>query len=321
MKQFVLLITLFMIACICNSCTTMQGRWEKAAQADTIASYKSFLSDDNPNEEYASKAHLRIKELESRQQEKEEEACFEYARTQKATSWDDQWQERRLEDYLKKYPSGKYAAEANKMLEQSVFKRAEKQQYPYVYYMNFISRFPNSDLAPEATARARKIRYDTVRKSGSVAYYENFIQDYPQGPDTRALENDLPKLRQLEKAANQAKELGQIALKMAPVIMAKTRVLPNGLIEQTPPFKVTSPNDLKYQMDEFRRLLKSGADPGLVRIRNFRPHYVYPNGFTTSFGQPGEVVPEKDGGITLLEYFELIELKEAADLIKKQTSK
>jgi hypothetical protein len=327
MNRFLLMIAAFWIALIFGGCATMQGKWEKAAKEDTIASYRNFIAYDHPNQEYEKKAQTRIRELEEKKGENDEAAAFEAARRQESPSWDRERREKSLREFLTKYPSGKHAAEAKKLIEQTAFERAKNTDAAYAF-SDFISNFPSSDLVPEATARLRKLRHDNARKAESSTAYMEFIKQYPEGPDTKELENDLPRIKKLEQVRevekqkfDQARELGRIALKMAPVIMAQTKVLPNGVVEQRGPLKVVPPADIKFRLDQFRKLLKEGADPGLIRIKDFRAHYVYPNGFTTSFGQPGEVVSAKSDGITLQEYFRWINLKEGVDLLKKYTGR
>ena len=301
-------------------CATMQDKWEKAAKEDTIQAYTLFLKNEKPDAEYKNKAETRIRELREAQRAKDEAAAFERARNSKRPEYD-------LQKFLSAYPSGKHAPEARKLLEQSAYNRAMKDNTAYAY-STFLSRYPNSEQAPDATARLRKIRFNNARKSESLSEYENFIKQYPEGEDTRELKNDLPRIQKLEqdreleqRKFEQAKKLGEIALRMAPVIVSPTKRMPDGTTVQTlGGSKLSPPLDQKLRMAEFRKLLESGIDPNLVRISGFRPHYVYKGG-AMSFGYPGKVVPAKQDGITLLEYFKTIGLKEGADLVKKYGGK
>ena len=301
-------------------CATMQDKWDKAAKEDTIQAYTLFLKNEQPDAEYKNKAETRIRELREAQRAKDEAAAFERARNSKR-------QEADLKTFLSTYPSGKHAPEARKLLEQNAYNRTMKENTERAY-STFLSSYPNSEQAPDATVRLRKIRFDNARKSETLSAYENFIKLYPEGEDTRELKNDLPRIQKLEqdreleqRKFEQAKKLGEIALRMAPVIVSPTKRMPDGTIVQTlGGSKLSPPSDLKFQLAEFRKLLESGINPNLVRISGFRPHYVYKSG-AMSFGYPGKVVPAKQDGITLLEYFKTIELKEGADLVKKYGGK
>ena len=324
MNKLSSMIAIFLITLIFNGCATMQGKWEEAAKQDTIGAYNYFLRTAKPDAGYKNKAETRIKELKEAQKENEEASAFKFAQdNSRLRSYNDDY----LESFLSKYPSGKHAPEARKLIEKRVYDRAIKENYES-YYSNFLSRFPNSDLVPDVTARLRKVRYDRARKSESLGDYENFIKWYPQGQDTSELENDLPRVRKLEQTRElkkrkfeQAKELGEVALRMAPVITAPTKRMPAGTIMQSVGMaKVGSPADLKYQMNRFRKLLEDGADPSLIRIDGFQPVYMYGPG-SFSFGNPGKVVSSEYNGMKLWEYFNIINLKEASDLLKKYGGK
>jgi hypothetical protein len=346
MNRFLLMIAVYLIAlffsgCIMISTLTMPAKWEKAAKEDTIASYKDFIANEDPDREYENKARTRIRELEAKKKEKDEAAAFEVARRQESSTSDKERKEKALQDFLSKYPSGKHAAEAKKLIEQAA--EANKKMIEQVAFekakttntasaiMDFISKYPKSDLIPEANTRLRKIRYDSCRATGSPSstVCMEFIKQYPEGPEAKELENDALKIKKLEQDMiakklekqkfEKAKELGRIALRMAPVIVEQTKVLQNGLIEQRYPSKVVPPADIKVRLDQFRRMLKDGADPTLIRIKNFKAHYS--NGLETSYGHHGEVVSAKEGGISLLEYFRLINVKEGADLLRIYTVK
>ena len=191
MNRVIFRVLVIVIIISTYGCATMQDKWEKAAKEDTIQAYTLFLNNEKPDAEYRNKAETRIWELREAQRAKEETAAFERARASKR-------QESDLKTFLSTYPSGKHAPEARKLLEQSAYNRAMKENTAYAYSA-FLSSYPNSDQAPDATARLRKIRFDNARRSETLSEYENFIKQYPEGEDTRELKNNLPRIQKSEE--------------------------------------------------------------------------------------------------------------------------
>lgn len=355
-------IPLFMTALLVGGCATSASKWNEAQQSNTISAYQTFLR-EHPDSPQAITAKTRMQQLELEAKERIEQSKFEQACSTGS--------ENALNTYLKQYPSGKHTEEARNLVEQIAFKEAvavnsEKaleaflKRYPQgadveeamrlleqlalknattanseEAYESFLSRFPNSDSGAEVTSQLRKIRYEAARNAKTVAAYEEFTERYPQGTDSDELQNGLPAVRKWE----QAKLLGEIALRMAPTASMKFAVAPvtGGTnpnldrsscftIEQSPRirqevydfiagedpnlvrssgFTIEQSPWLKQDVYAFCEQLKAGADPNLVRISGFEPPGItrMGNGLgMASFGERGKVVPAEAGGMTLLEY-------------------
>jgi TolA-binding protein len=331
MIRVIATVFFFIAALLLQSCASMQDKWEAAAKEDTKAAYYRFIREDDPDPVYEKKAKARIRELEEiekkKRLEQEEEREFTYIMSKKPVRWDPQRPEKDLEYFLKKYPSGKNAPQAREKLEMLAYDRALKENRSYDF-KNFLDRFPGSSRAPEANRLLRTALFNEARKSESVAAYENFIKSYPQGQDTEELMKDLPKVRALEQAKQEqerknksATELGETALNMALVPLAKTQKTADGLIVQSMKGMVLGhPPTLTMWMNRFRKQLAAGADPDLIRIIGFRAHYIYPGG-GISFGQRGRVVTGAKGGMTLMEFCKENKLDEAVELLKQRSRK
>jgi len=118
-------------------------------------------------------------------------------------------------------------------------------------------------------------------------------------------------------------ELGKLALKMAPVASVRLSVIP-GTRKLTPPeLHIGFPSNIKALLDLFREELKD-ADPNLIRISGYSSPGISRVGTTEDGnavgsmdpGSPGKVVSANEGGITLMQYFTVIQLKEACEMLQ-----
>lgn len=146
-------------------------------------------------------------------------------------------------------------------------------------------------------------------QSAEIAY-----EKAPQGIDSMELENALQMMRKME----QAKELGEIALRMAPRAFLEYSAMPMSGQMQERGFGIEQPPTLKADMIAFRVQLKAGANPDLIRIKDYTPPER--TAYTVSFGSPGKVVAAEEGGMTLFEYLKAIKQYEALKSLKEHGS-
>jgi len=217
--------------------------------------------------------------------------------------------------FITLYPEGEDTGEIEKkMLPPLVFQEAVKANNEDSY-ADFIKRFPDSEPVKQAEERLRAVRYDKACKARISTAYEEFLKLYPEGEDSHAIEKKLAKLRTWEQS--KPKQLGDLALRMAPVARVKDPGSDNG---KPGTFTIEPSPTLEQDFVSFRQLLEQGADPLLVHISGFTPAQIDAQG-GYSLGNPGKAVPAEEGGITLMEYFKANKLKQASTLLEKYNKK
>lgn len=210
------------------------------------------------------------------------------------------------EKFLVAYKQGADVDEVTKLLDPLMFAKAT-ETHTEKGYQDFLSRFPNSASAPDASERLRRVVYLKAIDAKTVAGYEDFIKRYPQGEDSEIAGKLMETLKQWQ--ASKEKELGEVALRMAP--SASSGGAASGTLVPSP--------TLKEDLAKFKELLKAGANPSRVRIANF-----VPAGFTADKGAgefrpnaSGMVVQADEDGTTLADFFKATKLKEASALLAK----
>jgi hypothetical protein len=210
------------------------------------------------------------------------------------------------EKFLVAYKQGADVDEVTKLLDPLMFAKAT-ETHTEKGYQDFLSRFPNSASAPDASERLRRVVYLKAIDAKTVAGYEDFIKRYPQGEDSEIAGKLMETLKQWQ--ASKEKELGEVALRMAP--SASSGGAASGTLVPSP--------TLKEDLAKFKELLKAGANPSRVRIANF-----VPAGFTADKGAgefrpnaSGTVVQADEDGTTLADFFKATKLKEASALLAK----
>jgi hypothetical protein len=189
---------------------------------------------------------------------------------------------------------------------------------------------PSASRTKAEPSIKRKLDYDSARKTNTADAYEAFLKKYPKGADSDDLRSDLPPLIKVRVAT----ALGGLALEMAPSAPVTYVATPfasginKGVLESRSG-KIESPPKLATLMLKFREMLEKGADSTLIRIAGYRPSQLKSVGtskdgksmMSMDCGSPGKVVPAEQAGMTLLEYFEAIQLKEACDMLTRPSEK
>ena len=90
--------------------------------------------------------------------------------------------EKAYEDYLKKYPDGKNSEFAKQSLEQLEFSNV-KQQNTVKAYEDFLLKHGQSTFATEASTKLRSLRFDVLNSHPTIAGCEEFLHFYSSGSD------------------------------------------------------------------------------------------------------------------------------------------
>jgi hypothetical protein len=298
MRKTSLFTSIFLVGILFfTGCATTQRDWEKAAQQNNISAYQLFIK-THSDSEYVKQADDRIEQIR-----------YEKAKTSQS--------ENELKAFLKQYPATSHTAEINELIMQVALRNSVSESM----CSDFLSRFPNSNLSPQVATKLREIRYKAARSAKTATSYEKFINEYPDGPDSMDLQEELPMIRKWGKS----KQLGELLIDMAP----KTNL---NITDRDAFLSSVPASESDEKLAKFRKLLEDGADPNAVRIAGYTPGgqkklskgghynnaYIRPDGTLLLAGNPGMVVPASDGsGLTLLQYCEANGLNRASRLLKK----
>jgi hypothetical protein len=282
-------------------CSSVESQWQEAQQKNDVGAYQAFI-DHNSDTPQAIEARNKIQQIELAQKDETEFQRAKEVGTVEA-----------IEEYLKDFPSGAHKTEAESIDEALTYERIRHDTSPYTLGQ-FLERFPGSSHVPEIAARLQKVdahdrqeRFQEAKQAGTINAYENFLSHYPTGPDSDEFSPTV-------KAAR----LAELAIEMAGTPSATGDKLGWHFHFESG----ASPDPEK--LAEFRHLVESGADPSLIRISGFQAPSVVPIGNNgagrTDWGNSGYVVPAASGGMTLLEYLDATENKQAHDLLLNNSS-
>lgn len=82
------------------------------------------------------------------------------------------------EDYLKKYPQGKFADEARSWIKTIYFEKAEAAN-TIEAYDDFLKRYVEGDFADKARSKIEAIYFDQAKAANSIEAYIDFLKRYP----------------------------------------------------------------------------------------------------------------------------------------------
>ncbi|MGD0767260.1 MAG: hypothetical protein ABSB42_03455 [Tepidisphaeraceae bacterium] len=283
-------------------CASVESQWQEAQQKNVVGAYQAFI-DRNSDAPQANEAREKIQQIELAQKD---EAAFQMAKDARTVE--------AIEGYLKDFPSGTHRTEAESIDEALTYDRIRRDTSSYTLG-RFLERFPRSSHVPEVAARLKEVdahvrqeRFQEAKQAGTIKAYENFLSLYPTGPDS-------DEFSPIAKAAR----LGELAIEMA-----GTGSLTGNQWGWHPHFESGASPDPE-KLAEFRQLVESGADPSLIRISGFQAPSVVPIGNNgagrTDFGSSGYVVPAASGGMTLLDYLDATENKQAHDILNNSSNK
>ena len=84
------------------------------------------------------------------------------------------------EEFLKRYPEGKFSDEACSRLEELYFQRATKANTIEVY-REFLKRYPWGRFSDKARSRLEELYFQRASKTNTIEAYEEFLKHYPKG--------------------------------------------------------------------------------------------------------------------------------------------
>jgi len=160
------IVTLALTACA----TPAERNWERTRKSNSIDGYKRYVM-SYPQSPHVAEAHERIRVMEEWEQERKEKRLFREAQSTEST--------RRLLEYIKQYPQGKYADEAKVLLEQSQFKEAMKSEPPD-NLKTFLEKYPNSRFAAEAKQNL-ELRGHLIVKPVAILKKDSYVQNFGFG--------------------------------------------------------------------------------------------------------------------------------------------
>ncbi len=185
----------------------------------------------------------------------------------------------------------------------------------------------NSDIRETAVSHLtdkneqRYIRMKLARSEDSIAAYERFIQTYPSSKEASAMRKELAVLK--------SRRLGELVLLMTPkpVLSFSADPFVTGFGTKSHPAPMTfggmsmeRPTSYKQYLEEFKTLLKQGADPRAFRISGYTPaSQPLSSGVVmiSMGGSPAKVVPAGKGGMTLYAYCKENKITEVVELLAK----
>lgn len=97
------------------------------------------------------------------------------------------WQEARMqrsaegyEQFLERYPEGRFSADAREALESLRFKQAQKQN-TLDAFTEFLEHHPDGQHAGEATRTVEMMHWVQAQKQNTQGSYERYLEKYPEG--------------------------------------------------------------------------------------------------------------------------------------------
>ncbi|MGB7294175.1 MAG: hypothetical protein WBC70_01170 [Candidatus Aminicenantales bacterium] len=84
------------------------------------------------------------------------------------------------EDYLQRYPRGKFAEEGLSRIEALQYEKAESTN-TIEAYSDFLKRYAKGEFADKARSRVEAIHFDAAKTANSIEAYQGFLERYPQG--------------------------------------------------------------------------------------------------------------------------------------------
>ncbi len=171
--------------------------WSQTKKTNTIAAYQSYQN-SNPQGQYITEATKKIKELKA-SQSIEEAAAQKKAEVEEDKAWkrcDRKKEIKVYQDYLKKYPAGKYANQA-----QVAIDNLKKEQ----------ERIAQETAEKEKSAQAEEETFwKSIQRQNTVEAYKEYQAKYPRGSKFREANTQIESISDKTTYANQ--NGGKIAL-------------------------------------------------------------------------------------------------------------
>jgi|GEM_PF-3549244 len=298
-----------------GGCASVESQWQATQQQDTVTGYEAFVT-QHPDADQAAIARNIISD--------EEE--FDHSKDLGTSA--------AIETYLEHFPSGRHLNDAHKIDESLAYKEASAAN-TIDAMEKFLAHFPTSSFSSEVLAELRPLRFQNARQSADEKLCEEFLKQYPEGKDSDELRQYVASIR-----------LGLACIGMAPKWDFQTDVNSRVSGQQGTTFTEHYNAHIVYEsspalaasLSSLRELLNSGADPSTVHIAGYSKATENPfvvenhqqllaNTLVTvstplvNGGDPGHLVPAKEGGMTLLEYCKANGLADAYKLLESHLGK
>lgn len=191
------LLAFALTAILVVSCATVASSWREATTLNTIDAYEKFRT-EYPHSEYDSLAKDKIEGLRDERQ---------WTLSRQLDS------PQAYEEYVKKYPKGRFVHEANRELEEHYYSLT-KERGTVAAYEIFLERFPTGIFASEAEAKVKEAKelhdeFERVWKIDTIEAHQEFIRRYPNSLLANSSRARLEALR--EVADKRREEERQIA--------------------------------------------------------------------------------------------------------------
>lgn len=111
----------------------------------------------------------------------------------------------KYEEFLKKYPKGKYADQANKRVEELEWEKS-KSLGTILSYQQYINKYPTGRFIDEAYSEIEELlEWEKSKSSNTILSYQQYLNKYPTGwfkYEARSRIEEIEKQKALETAKN-----------------------------------------------------------------------------------------------------------------------
>lgn len=186
---------------------------------------------------------------------------------------------------------------------------------------------PAPSSPPSLVWTAEEVAFSTAEKKGTMAAYEAFLKEHPEGKFAavaRQRMKNMPLLQacldrdyaKVEQMLGSGKNLADSDMAARALFVILQRQTHQQIRISEFKFQGTSgisPEEKRVSLETFTLLLKAGADPDGMRIKGFEKpgQKNLGGGFVLeSTGNPGRVVPAAEGGLSAVEFAKMNSLTE-----------
>lgn len=172
-----------------------------------------------------------------------------------------------------------------------------------------------------------EVAFSTAQKKGTMAAYEAFLKEYPEGkfaavarqrmknmPLLQAcLDRDHSKVEQMLGAGKNLTDSDMAAMALFVILQRQTQQQIKISEFKFQGASGISPEERRVSIEAFILLLKAGANPDTMRIKGYEKpgRRDLGGGFVLeSTGNPGKIVPAAEGGLSALEFTKMNALTE-----------
>jgi len=197
--------------------------------------------------------------------------------------------------YLRRFPSGRHRSEVNAKLEELLFRDANS----IAACQQFLAAYPQGRFSSEVRTKLDSLSFQQAASRDTVAAYQQYLSDFPDGrsrakaqwtieyiPMQEAwLKGNTDRLDEFLRSGRSFSKSEEAAARLMEVLMRREDQYDTIMIS-LPGIPTQYDKKESRSFAEFRLLLRAGANPDLVRLKDKK------------------IVPASEGGITALEFIE-----------------